>query len=90
MKKTNILYVLFIAWLLPACYEDLGNYDYREINELEVDSIRPLYNVDIDDSLRIYPILKGTIYSDTNRLPINGKSVHKRLALHTIWNCWST
>lgn len=67
MKKTNILYVLFIAWLLPACYEDLGNYDYREINELEVDSIRPLYNVDIDDSLCIYPILKGTIYSDTNR-----------------------
>ncbi len=67
MKKIDVLYGLFIALLLPACYDDLGNYDYHEINELEVDSIRSLYNVDIDDSLCIYPMLKGTLYSDTSR-----------------------
>lgn len=67
MKRTSILYALLIVLLLPACYDDLGNYDYHEINELEVDSIHPLYNVDIDDSLCIYPTLKGTMYSDTNR-----------------------
>lgn len=43
MKRTSILYALLIVLLLPACYDDLGNYDYHEINELEVDSIHPLY-----------------------------------------------
>ena len=67
MRKINILYSLFIILLLPACYEDLGSYDYHAINTLEVDSILPSYNIDRYDSLCIHPVLRGTQYSDTNR-----------------------
>lgn len=67
MKKINILYSLFITLLLPACYDDMGNYDYHEINELEVDSIRSYYGVDRYDTLSISPILRGSLYSDTSR-----------------------
>lgn len=67
MKKINLLYAFLIALVLPACYDDLGNYDYHEINEIEVDSIRSIYNCDMDDSLCIYPVIRGTQYSDTSR-----------------------
>lgn len=68
MKKINILLCIILFTLLStACYEDLGNYKYREINEIEVDSIKSRYTCDTDDSLCIYPVLKGTQYSDTSR-----------------------
>lgn len=67
MKRINLLYGLFIAFLLPACYDDLGSYDYHEINEIEVDSILSRYNCDADDSLCIYPSIRGNQYSDTSR-----------------------
>lgn len=67
MKKRYLLYTLLIAMVLPACYDDLGNYDYHEINEIEVDSIRNSYSIDVDDSLCIVPIIRGSQYSDTSR-----------------------
>lgn len=67
MKKINILYSLLITLLLPACYDDMGNYDYHEINELEVDSILPSYSIDRYDTLFIKPVLRGTQYEDTSR-----------------------
>ncbi|MEG2277990.1 MAG: PKD-like family lipoprotein, partial [Odoribacter sp.] len=67
MKKISLLSILFVAGIFSACYDDLGNYGYHEINEIEVDSIRSSYNCDTDDSLCIYPIIKGTEYSDTSR-----------------------
>ena len=56
-----------LAASLTGCYKDLGNYDYHAINELQVDSLRQTYAVDVDDSLIIQPILKGTLYGDTAR-----------------------
>ncbi len=67
MKKINLLYLLWIVCCLPACYDDLGNYDYQEINTLEIKGIESLYARDVDDSLHIVPQLEGTIYSDTTR-----------------------
>lgn len=79
MKKEHILYGLLIILLLSGCYKDLGNYDYREINELETDSIRTSYACDVDDSLVITPLLKGSLYSDSSRFSysweIGGKKV---------------
>ena len=66
MKRFYLLYVLAII-CLAACYDDLGNYDYRDINELEVEGIESMYARDVDDSLHIYPHLTGTQYSDTSR-----------------------
>lgn len=67
-RNTSLLMGGALAALsLTGCYKDLGNYDYHAINELEVDSVRKNYAVDVDDSLHIVPILKGTQYSDTAR-----------------------
>ena len=66
MRKNNLLYLL-IAFCFSACYDDMGNYSYREINTLEVEGIESLYSRDVDDSLHIVPVLQGTMYSDTSR-----------------------
>lgn len=89
MKKINILlYIILFTLFATACYEDLGNYDYREINEIEVDSIKSRYNCDTDDSLCIYPVLTGTQYSDTSRFTysweIGGKTVSVRHNLEIV------
>ena len=68
MKKLNLIsFALLFILYLSGCYDDLGNYDYHEINEIEVDSIQALYERDVDDSLHICPIIRGSQYSDTSR-----------------------
>lgn len=62
----NIIYVL-VVFLLASCYEDKGNYDYREINEVAVSGVDSVYNVDQFDTLRIYPDFTGTQYADENK-----------------------
>lgn len=66
MKRFYIVYLLAMT-CLTACYDDLGNYDYRDINEIEVEGIESMYARDVDDSLHITPQLQGTQYSDTSR-----------------------
>ena len=65
--KRNIYIIIASIFLLASCYEDKGNYIYHEINELTLEGIEPTYDVDIDDTLKIVPQLKGTLYSDTSR-----------------------
>ena len=59
--ETRILKIIGLAWfswLLTACYNDLGNYEYREINIITIDTtvfdqtyvVYPLI-----DTLRIHP-----------------------------------
>lgn len=69
MKKNyiSLFGILLAGSFLTACYDDLGNYDYKEINELNVEGIESSYARDVDDSLNIVPVLKGTHYSDTSR-----------------------
>lgn len=67
MKKIFLLGSALSALLFAGCYDDEGNYRYRDINELEVENIEADYAVDVDDSLKIFPTLKGTLYSDTTR-----------------------
>lgn len=89
MKKKEFIYLLFIT-LLSACYDDLGNYDYQDINTLEVKGIENLYSCDVDDSLHIVPILQGTMYSDTNRFTyeweVNRSVIAETQELHIIIN----
>lgn len=59
--------IVFLAWGFLACYDDLGNYDYHDINEITVDSVKAFYTVDQFDTLKIQPLLAGTMYSDTSR-----------------------
>lgn len=68
MKKYLSLFgLLGMISAFSSCYDDLGNYDYKEINELDVAGIESSYECDVDDSLHIVPLLKGTQYSDTSR-----------------------
>ncbi len=65
MKKIVILFCTMIfAW---ACYEDKGDYDYREINQITIQGIDTLIRCDQMDLLSIPVTLEGTQYSDTNR-----------------------
>lgn len=63
----KILWGLALLPLLSSCYKDEGNYDYHDINEIEVEGLDDNYAVDADDSLIITPKLVGTLYSDTTR-----------------------
>lgn len=65
--KAKILCGLTLSLLMTGCYEDLGNYDYHDINELEIEGIEDSYSVDVDDNFKINPKLTGTLYSDTSR-----------------------
>lgn len=89
MKRFYLLYLLAIV-CAAGCYDDLGNYDYRDINELEVEGIEAMYARDVDDSLHIYPQLKGTQYSDTSRFSykweIGGQILAETHDLHLLIN----
>ena len=34
--KIKILFVVMFLLIITSCYEDKGNYDYREMNEKEI------------------------------------------------------
>lgn len=64
----NILLLLAIAVSVCSCYKDKGNYDYAEINELEISGgIDSVLACDQMDMLYIPVNLEGTQYSDTSR-----------------------
>ena len=51
MKKIiTFLYLLILAY---ACYDDKGNYDYREINQISIQNIDSLVLCDQMDLLSI-------------------------------------
>lgn len=86
MKKIYLLGSLLATLFCAGCYDDEGNYSYREINELSVEGILDDYAVDADDSLHIVPVLEGTLYSDTARFTyaweIGGMTVSETHDLH--------
>ncbi len=67
MKRLFILWSAMLTLLCLGCYDDKGNYSYHDINELDVEGIESLYACDVDDSLCITPVIRGTQYSDTSR-----------------------
>lgn len=66
--KNTIVKTLCISGILTlfftSCYEDLGNYNYSEINEIEVDTFRLAYEVVQFDTLTIKPIISETLHAD--------------------------
>ena len=62
MKKTFLAFLLFALIAMPTgCYKDLGNYDYRELDEIVIDTTGTgtlsSYAVYRYDTLRISPKL---------------------------------
>ncbi|WP_270581079.1 PKD-like family lipoprotein [Butyricimonas virosa] len=63
----TILFFLCLTGLLFACYDDKGNYDYHDINQITISGIDSLIRCDQMDLLHIPVSLEGTQYADTNR-----------------------
>lgn len=63
MKRNSIFKqaVLFLVAgvLLTACYDDKGNYDYIDLNEITFSGINENYRINIGEPLAIYPVLHG-------------------------------
>lgn len=55
-------YIFLLAVLLctTGCYKDLGNYDYRDVNEVGIAGIESQYTILSLDTLRINPVLTFT------------------------------
>ena len=88
MKKIiTFLYLLILAY---ACYDDKGNYDYREINQISIQNIDSLVLCDQMDLLSIPVTLEGTQYSDSNRFTymweVNQKVVATTIDLNVYAN----
>lgn len=80
MKK--IFTFLSLPFLVYACYEDKGNYNYREINQITIqlgENNDSIVKCDQMDFLSIPVTLEGTQYSDTTRFTyfweVNQKTV---------------
>lgn len=59
LKYSFIL--IFSALLFNSCAEDLGNYDYKEINEVLFSGVESHYNVLLGDTFEIKPELNFTL-----------------------------
>ena len=61
MKKNLIYYMFGILFLLGACYDDKGNYNYSEINEIVVDLAESYVLPLTDTTLVIRPNISQTL-----------------------------
>lgn len=55
MKRIFLFLISVIALVISGCYEDKGNYDYRESSQPSVKGIEGTYNVYMGDQLVIKP-----------------------------------
>ena len=72
MKKINILYLLLAVLFMYSCSKDKGNYDYKEINDIEISGFKPLtkdngqYNLVLGSQLTISPELKFKLANEAD------------------------
>lgn len=53
----NLIYIIGMLFLAAACYDDKGNYDYSEINEISVE-LPESYGLRLTDTtLVIRPVI---------------------------------
>ena len=69
MKNILFLITLFITVVLSACFDDKGNYDYHEINELHITGLPEELQVKYRnvDTLRATPVIEAT--ADDGSMP---------------------
>lgn len=67
MKNIYIILSLISVLLLSGCYEDKGNYKYKDINELDVSFEKFYYSVTFGEELKIEPIINLDITEESPR-----------------------
>lgn len=66
LRKINILLLVAIVGLFSSCMDDQGNYDYKEINDVEFNGIADSYTVLRFDDFNIKPEIKFTLDTEAN------------------------
>ena len=64
-------FLLFVVAVMSGCYEDKGNYDYKNINELEITFEKPTYSVTLGESLSITPDFNLELPEESDRYTYN-------------------
>lgn len=80
----QLLLYLFLSLLATACYDDLGNYKYTELNNVTVDSIHSQWyeKYTYADTLRIEPVLSLALGGTEDHLEFEWKL----MPLHARYN----
>ncbi|MBK3516991.1 PKD-like family lipoprotein [Carboxylicivirga marina] len=70
MRRSNYfaLWIISLTIILHSCYDDLGNYDYMELNDISLSGIDSLYVVKQFDTLSITPFISQKIEADESKL----------------------
>lgn len=76
MKRINYIF-LFLLAICAGCYEDKGNYNYKDIQSIEIEKIANI-NKTIGDTIRIEPVFNIDIPEDASYISyewsIDGKT----------------
>lgn len=59
MKFVYLFIIVLIPCLCFSCYDDKGNYDYHDLNQVEISGIDSAYVVNFMEKLEIHPIIKS-------------------------------
>jgi hypothetical protein len=59
-RKLPLFLLVFLVSALASCYKDLGNYDYKDINEIQFEGIQDSYTAVLGEPFKITPVLKFT------------------------------
>ena len=62
MKLIHTITAALCVVLMASCYEDEGNYDYHDINEVTITGVPTRQEIDRLETLTITPELEGTLY----------------------------
>ena len=65
-NKVNIGLITTCLLLLFSCSEDLGNYNYTDINEVTISDIEESYTAIISEPFEIIPKVESTIGNDSD------------------------
>lgn len=68
MKRIYIFIIAFYACLLSSCYDDKGNYDYRQMNDIEIKIPLETNEYSMGDILKIEPELSFSLNSNSDNL----------------------
>ena len=77
----HIIYLLLVVGLFSSCFDDKGNYDYTDINEVTISGFSEnIYSViSYIDTLRIEPEIQGTLSSNENDFEFAWKIIPENL-----------
>ena len=66
--KIKILFVVMFLLIITSCYEDKGNYDYREMNDIEISVETESSSYALGDKVTSKPKLVFTLGKESSDL----------------------